>query len=89
MLRLFSGFLIVVLCAANPTTAPRASAQSAEDIYERGTDIGMLYLSEHSGRLRVTLLLQECGFGELASTVGTLLSNTLQFFVENHSESFA
>ena len=41
----------------------------SDDAYRVGTDIGMLYLSQHSARLRITLLLQECNVQDIASLV--------------------
>jgi hypothetical protein len=87
MSRAFSPMVTVALFAVHLITASQASAQNADEIYEHGTDIGMLYLSEHIGRLRVTLVLQECGFGELASSVGAQLPLTVQFFMEKTNAS--
>ena len=84
MPRTIAAWLMLALLSTNPMIAREAAAQSAEDLYQHGTDIGMLYLSEQAGRLRVTLLLQERGFGELASTVGAPLPDAVQFFMEKH-----
>jgi hypothetical protein len=87
MLKDFSTSLTVALFAAQLITHNQASAQNTDELYEHGTEIGMLYLAEHSGRLRVTLVLQECGFGELASSVGAKLPLPVQFFMEKTNAS--
>jgi len=63
-----------------------AHAQRAEDIYRVGTDVGAAYLAQHMGMLRVTLLLQECRFNELANGVGHRLPDTQEHFLSVHGQ---
>lgn len=69
-------FLVMPLLLAMP-----AAAQSPDEIYEIGTNVGVEYLSEYSGRLRINLILMECNFTELASEIGRGLPNTVEFFM--------
>ena len=57
--------------------------QQSNDAYRVGTDIGMLYLSQHSARLRITLLLQECNVQDIASLVAAGLPNSVDFYFQN------
>jgi hypothetical protein len=57
--------------------------QASDDAYRVGTDIGMLYLSQHSARLRITLLLQECNAQDIASLVAAGLPNSVDFYFQN------
>lgn len=43
----------------------------------------MLYLSQHSERLRITLLLQECNVQHIASLVAAGLPNSVDFYFQN------
>src|SRR5690606_39243851 len=52
----------------------------ANEAYRIGTDIGMRYLAEHAGRLRITLLLQEGDLPSLASSAGRRLPNSVDYF---------
>lgn len=48
--------------------------------YNIGTDIGAMYLAENTPRLRVTLLLQECGSKGLADALGQQLPASFNYF---------
>jgi hypothetical protein len=63
------------------------AAPGDSDAYRAGTDIGALYLSEHMARLKVTLLLRECGEDALSHTVGDVLPNTADYAREKLSAS--
>ena len=62
-----------------------AAAQSADQIYDVGTNVGAEYLSKYMGRLRITLLLTECKFGELANEVVKELPNSVVYFLTTQS----
>lgn len=66
-------------------TATMASAQTSfpDEVYRLGTDAGMRYISLHTARLRVTVVLEQCELPKLASTVSEGLPNSLEFFMRS------
>lgn len=78
--------LSVVLASGN---AGPTSAASPNEIYRVGTDIGAAYLYEHTPRLRVTLLLQNCGETELVEKIAKGLPNSVNYTLEQLSQSAA
>jgi hypothetical protein len=47
-----------------------------------GTDIGALYLTQHSEILRLTLILQECSLHEQAAISGRILPNSVAYSLD-------
>ena len=60
--------------------------QLAVSSYNIGTDIGAMYLVEHTPRLRITLLLEECGSSELVAALREALPlpASFNFFYEKY-----
>lgn len=64
-----------------------AGAAGAQDpdanyLYELGTDAGMHYLSEYSGRLRTAILVRECGFNSLWDALRGTIPQTMDYALE-------
>jgi hypothetical protein len=81
--------VIVILMMAGFLAAnhPSRAAPGDSDAYRAGTDIGALYLSEHMARLKITLLLRECGEEAMSHAVGDDLPNTADYARQKLSAS--
>jgi hypothetical protein len=65
------------LVLAQPGMPSDQEMERSNKAYRVGTDVAMMYLARHAGRLRVTLLLQECNMPDLASAIGVSLPNSV------------
>jgi len=80
----WTAFLAMCLYAASPTlirsqSHAQSNAASSDELYEVGTDIGANYLSEHIARLRITLLLRDCGENDLSDQVAKGLPKSIVY----------
>ena len=82
-----STLVLALVAGLLPGFHVSCAAPGDSDAYRAGTDIGALYLSEHMARLKVTLLLRECGEDALSHTVGDELPNTADYAREKLSAS--
>jgi len=85
MLAKFAIIVVLILSTSGHLSAQQVSPtqleiQKADDAYRVGTDIGAMYIAENTPRLRITLLLQECGARDLASALAIQLPNSIEYF---------
>lgn len=59
-----------------------AQDPDANYLYDLGTDAGMHYLSEYSGRLRTAILVRECGFTSLWHALRETLPQAMDYALE-------
>jgi hypothetical protein len=75
--------IVIAVMLATHTICGLAIAQDAELSYRIGVGMGERYLSLFSDTLRVTLLLQECQFNDLAAELAKQFPNSVKYFHAN------